>query len=348
MRMYRSIMAGCVTAALAIGCCGCASETASAPESDSAPAASSAASGGDESAAAVAAEEGDESAAAQASASGESGEDSSLGDAPTTPDEAYVEVSWLKDHADEVVVLDARSAADFMTQHIPGAVNLHWTDVSNVVEVQQGEPGWAELPDAKTLAGSISRLGIDNTKPVVVYTDTTDGWGEDGRMYWTLREAGVTDVRLLSGGWTQWLYQQGGHASGLDGVDQDAIAQVDTAFVKENADTAVIIDARAPEEFVGETTMGEVRVGRIPGAISVPYVDLVNEDGTMKTADELDQLLADAQVAKDDQVIVYCTGGVRAAAVAEALVGAGYTDVSVYTAGYSEWAGDPANEVEVG
>lgn len=259
---------------------------------------------------------------------------------------SYVDVQWLQDNLDQVVVLDARSSDDFMTQHIPGAVNLHWTDTSNVVEVQQGQAGWAELMDADALAAQISRLGIDNTKPVVVYTDTTDGWGEDGRMYWTLREAGVTDVRMLEGGWTQWLFQVGTHDSGLKPQDLDDIAQVDTAFVKENMGTAVLVDARAPEEYNGETTMGEAREGHIPGAVSVPYVGMVNEDGTMKSAEDLEKMFSDAGLAKDDKIIVYCTGGVRAAAVAEALVSAGYTDVSVYTAGYSEWAGDPANAIE--
>ncbi len=262
--------------------------------------------------------------------------------------DAYVDVDWLKANADDVVILDARSVDDFMTQHIPGAVNLHWTDTSNVVEVEQGQAGWAELLEPADLAVAISRLGIDNSKPVVVYTDTTDGWGEDGRMYWTLREAGVEDVRMLAGGWTQWLYNQGGHASGLKGKDLDAIEQVDIDFVKRNLDNAILVDARSPEEYAGETTMGEAREGRIPGAVNLAYVDLVNEDGTMKAADELESMFSEAGLAKDDQIIVYCTGGVRAAAVAEALANAGYTDMSVYTAGFSEWAGDPVNPVEVG
>ena len=42
---------------------------------------------------------------------------------------------------------------------------------------------------------------------------------------------------------------------------------------------------------------------------------------------------------------MYCTGGVRAANVAEVLTALGYQNVSVYTAGFSEWAGDEANEV---
>ena len=79
--------------------------------------------------------------------------------------------------------------------------------------------------------------------------------------------------------------------------------------------------------------------------MSVPSVDLYNEDATLKSEDELRSLFADAGLSEGDEIIVYCTGGVRAANVAEVLTALGYQNVSVYTAGFSEWAGDEANEV---
>ena len=157
----------------------------------------------------------------------------------------------------------------------------------------------------------------------------------------------MPEVYLLDGGWTKWLYDVGTHQAGLTPADNDPIAQVDTAYVKEHMSSAVLVDARAPEEYAGETTQGEAREGRIPGAVSVPYVSLINEDGTTKSGDELVAIFEEAGLTPESEIIVYCTGGVRAAAVAELLVANGYGNVSVYTAGYSEWAGDAANEVEL-
>ena len=264
-------------------------------------------------------------------------------EAASTVGRRYVSVAWLKEHADDVVV-DARSASDYGTQHIPGSVNLHWIGVSNVA-VDQGGAGWAKLPDAADLAAAVSALGIDNTLPVMVCTNSLDGWGEDGRILWTLRKAGVDDVYILDGGWTKWLFEQGTHVPSVKAEDQDPIFQVGTANVKEHAATATLIDARGADEFAGETTMGEARAGHIPGAVSVPSVDQYNEDATLKSEDELRSPFADAGLSEGDEIIVYCTGCVRAANVAEVLTALDYQNASVYTAGFSEWAGGETNEV---
>ncbi|MDO4289657.1 MAG: rhodanese-like domain-containing protein [Eggerthellaceae bacterium] len=257
----------------------------------------------------------------------------------------YVSFDWLQEHLDDVTVVDARSTSTFTQQHIPGAVGLHWTAISNV-EVEQGQPGWGELLPSDEIAAAAAQRGIDGSKPVVVYTDTRDGWGEDGRIYWALREAGLEDVHILDGGWTMWMTKGGEVKASLHGTDNDPIDQVDTAYVKAHMDSAKIVDARLSAEYDGETTMGEAREGRIPGAISLPAVSFINADGTVISDDEIKALLDDAGLSADDEVIVYCTGGVRAAFVAETLANQGFENVSVYTAGYSEWAGDAENPIE--
>lgn len=257
----------------------------------------------------------------------------------------YVSFEWLQEHLGDVIAVDARSTSTFTQQHIPGAVGLHWTAIANV-GVEQGQPGWGELLGGEDIAAAAAQRGIDGTKPVVVYTDTRDGWGEDGRIYWALREAGLEDVHILDGGWTCWLTQGGDVTASLHGTDADPIAQVNTAYVKEHMDGAKIVDARLSSEYNGEITMGEARLGRIPNAVSLPAVDFINEDGTVKSDDEIASLVEAAGLSTSDEVIVYCTGGVRAAFVAEILADRGFDDVSVYTAGYSEWAGDESNPIE--
>ncbi len=258
----------------------------------------------------------------------------------------YVTTDWLAENAASVVVVDARSADTFAEEHIPGAVNIAWANFSNTA-VAQGEEGWAELLSADELAASLAELGIDGSKAVVVYAEPLDGWGEDGRIYWTLREAGIEDVHILDGGWSKWLSDVGTSESSEAGEDADPITQVDTAYVNENIDSAVLVDARSAEEYNGELTMGEAREGRIPGAINIPVLTLLNDDGTVKSDDELASIFDEAGLDVSDEIIVYCTGGVRAAFVAEILQDQGYENVSVYTAGYSEWAGDESNEIEI-
>ncbi len=257
----------------------------------------------------------------------------------------YVSFDWLQEHIGDVVVVDARSTATFTQQHISGAVGLHWTAISNT-GVAQGQPGWGELLSGEEIAAAAAQRGIDGTKPVVVYTDTRDGWGEDGRIYWALREAGLKDVHILDGGWTTWLTKGGDITTSLKGVDADPITQVDTAYVKDHMPTAKLIDARLSAEYNGEKTMGEARKGHIPEAVNLPAANFINADGTLISDDEIESLIKSAGLSASDEVIVYCTGGVRAAFVAEILADHGFDNVGVYTAGYSEWAGDASNPIE--
>ncbi len=257
----------------------------------------------------------------------------------------YVTFDWLKEHLGDAVVVDARATKTFTQQHISGAVGLHWTAIANV-SVPQGEPGWGQLLSGEEIAAAAAQRGIDGTKPVVVYTDTRDGWGEDGRIYWALREAGLEDVHILDGGWTTWLTKGGDITTSLKGVDADPVAQVDTAYVKTHMSSAKLVDARLSDEYNGKKTMGEARMGHIPGAVSLPAVNFINADGTLVSDDEIQSLAKAAGLSTSDEIIVYCTGGVRAAFVAEVLSDHGFDNVSVYTTGYSEWAGDESNPVE--
>lgn len=259
----------------------------------------------------------------------------------------YVTVDWLQSNLNGVYVVDARSTSAYYASHIPGAVSANWNNLSNLA-VAEGEKGWAELLDADTLAAQLALEGITNDRPIVVYTSVNDGWGEDGRTMWTLQTAGFDDVHILDGGWGAWVAADGAMEGGrvINVESTTPIEQVGTAYVKKHLDSAILVDARAEAEYNGETNMGEAQLGHIPGAVNVPSVSLFNQNGALKSADELTQIFEAAGLTdKDAEIITYCTGGVRAANVAEILADQGYTNVSVYAASFAEWAGQ-GNEVE--
>ena len=350
-RIWKAVAVLGMAIVLGVGVMGCSSGTqaSGSAASDSASASSAAA----ESASA-------ESASAEAAASESAAAASE--EAVSAAGDAYVTVDWLKDNLDSVTVVDARSADDFATTHVKGAVNLPWQAISKM-DVAPGEPGWAQISEPAEIFAVTTGLGIETGKPIVVYTDVKSGWGEDGRIMWELREAGYDDVKILDGGWRKWVGAKGEIEDGkITNVDPDAsaaevdpasikdadpIEQVDEAFVKEHLDDAVIVDTRTTPEYEGELVFYEARMGRIPNAVSVPNVSLFNQDSTLKSQAEIDEILAGAGLTdKDALVITYCTGGVRGANVAEVLSDQGFTNVKVYTCGFAEWAGDKDATVE--
>jgi thiosulfate/3-mercaptopyruvate sulfurtransferase len=107
-----------------------------------------------------------------------------------------------------------------------------------------------------------------------------------------------------------------------------------------------LVDVRSPQEFSGELIAmagyeqeGAQRSGHIPGAISVPWAQAVNEDGTFKSADELRELYESKGVLEDGKpVIAYCRIGERSAHtwfVLHELLG--LDEVENYDGSWTEW-----------
>jgi len=74
---------------------------------------------------------------------------------------------------------------------------------------------------------------------------------------------------------------------------------------------------RSVDEFTGKIiappgmTETAQRAGHIPGAANIPWAQAVNEDGTFKTADALQQLYGAKGITGDKEVIAYCRIGER-------------------------------------
>ena len=262
----------------------------------------------------------------------------------------YVDVNWLKQNLKNVVVVDANAPDVYAKGHVPGAVNITWQMLSNMAP-KQGEAGWGVVLDKDELGAKIASFGIDGSRTIVVYNDPK-GLGEEGRVLWTLKIAGIKDVRILNGGIPAWK-KSGGELSQeaakvtasnfkVSRYDDARIATTD--YVKANLGKVKLIDTRSPEEFNGSTNhgenfKGEKVYGRIPGAILLQYSDLYRPDGKIKSNAELTAIFDKIGVKKDDEIVTYCTVGIRSGFTAEILRMVGYTKVKNYNASFSEWVG---------
>jgi thiosulfate/3-mercaptopyruvate sulfurtransferase len=113
---------------------------------------------------------------------------------------------------------------------------------------------------------------------------------------------------------------------------------------------ALILDARAPERYRGETEPVDARAGHIPGAVHAPLA------GNLRAADDFrfqapaalraryDELGAN----RADRLIAYCGSGVNAAVNILALALAGYENARLYPGSFSEWSRDPHLPVVTG
>ncbi len=106
----------------------------------------------------------------------------------------------------------------------------------------------------------------------------------------------------------------------------------------------VVVDARAPERYRGETEPIDPVAGHIPGAVNVPTTTNLRVDGRFRSPAELRALYAAAGVTGDEPVAVYCSSGVTAVHDVIALELAGIR-AALYPGSWSGWITDPDRPV---
>jgi thiosulfate/3-mercaptopyruvate sulfurtransferase len=181
---------------------------------------------------------------------------------------------------------------------------------------------------------------------VVVY----DGAGiySAARFWWLFLLMGQEDVAVLDGGFPKW--QAEGHSvEDLPPVVRDRhmtvrrqnhlvkdVTQVSAA--SKLADT-VILDARSAERFRGEVDepRAGLRRGHIPGSTSLPFTEVLNDDGTMKSEEDLRAIFAGRGVEGKTPVITSCGSGVTAAVLNLALERSGHRNHALYDGSWAEW-----------
>lgn len=250
-----------------------------------------------------------------------------------------------------VTVLDVRyrlggpgGRAEFDAGHVPGAA---YVDLDAELAAPPGPGGRHPLPVTADFQAAMRRAGVRDDRPVVVYDD----WSglAAGRAWWLLRFHGHRDVRVLDGAWPAWV-EAGGAAQAVTvvPVPGDFTARPGAMPVVEAddvLDVPVLVDARAPERYRGETEPIDPVAGHIPGAVNVPTTTNLRADGRFRSAGELRALYAAAGVTGEADVAAYCGSGVTAAHDVLALEIVGIR-AALYPGSWSGWIANPSRPVE--
>ncbi|GAB4351826.1 MAG: hypothetical protein Kow006_16070 [Gammaproteobacteria bacterium] len=101
-----------------------------------------------------------------------------------------------------VVLLDARSPAEYQGRkvfaarggHIPGAVNLEWTET---MDTQRN----LRLKDEETLRDMLEVRGATPDKEIIVYCQTHH---RSAHLYIVLKSLGYERVKAYAGSWSEW------------------------------------------------------------------------------------------------------------------------------------------------
>jgi thiosulfate/3-mercaptopyruvate sulfurtransferase len=123
---------------------------------------------------------------------------------------------------------------------------------------------------------------------------------------------------------------------------------VDTAAVEDLlGGHHLLLDARAPERYRGETEPIDPRAGHIPGAASAPWAENLGPDGRFLPPERLRARYTGLGAA-DRPVVAYCGSSLSATHDLLALELAGLPAGRLYEGSWSDWSSVPERPAATG
>jgi len=284
-----------------------------------------------------------------------------------------VSAAWLLDHVGDADLRMVHVSPDrrvYNKRHVPGAMysDLHKELAlrGTAPETGDAEREWL-IPTREETERLLRTWRVGEGDRLVFYDDI--GMNRQAiRGYWLLRlyRFPPDRVHILDGGIEAWR-RAGGETSTEPPEADLADALRKPVELGERDDTLIatydevrawsreaskhdgptrILDVRTAAEWVG-TDQRAKRGGHIPGARQRCFVDLLTDEGTFRSVDEMVSLVRASGADPAEIRATYCQGGVRAALVWFALHElAGFDEVRSYAGSWEEWGNREESPIE--
>ena len=180
------------------------------------------------------------------------------------------------------------------------------------------------LPPQDNFIFMMKSLDVRVTDTIVCYDKV--GMLSSPRAYWMFKTFGVPNVYILNGTFTKWKKENRPTESGdnraawhrqrkTPGKEEDYDYILDQSFVTTYDSLHQALDRNTEHDAEHQTQIIDARFetvynrGKIPTSKNIPFPQVLNEDKTFKSADQLRQLFESKGGVKDptkDEVVLTC------------------------------------------
>lgn len=213
------------------------------------------------------------------------------------------------------------------------------------------------MPSLDIFTDNMKKLGIQKDMPIICYDN--QGLFSVARAAWMFRYFGADNVRILNGGLKKWVAESNPTESGYQDKHGSGSHDGDFGYQVKDASSCIldikemhtlagqlynedfstqVLDARGSARFNAEVPEPRpgVRGGCIKNSMNLPFNKLVNENGTMKSNEELQEIFKGLGVDHSKPIVNTCGSGVTACVLELGLAILG-THSKVYDGSWSEY-----------
>lgn len=227
------------------------------------------------------------------------------------------------------------------------------------------------MPPPKLFAAAMDAMGITNDDTIVIYGNKECFFTH--RAWFQIRGMGHKKLHLMQGDLGEWIDLNGPteydkkttiSAKDLDlsrgtqyrstgpenVVDMERMLEI----IKEGKSSdSIMVDVRSKERFLGqvEEPRPNMRLGHMPGALNLPFVDLLDPENLtkFKPVKELKEIIQEAGIEIDSskKIVASCGSGATACTLILALdlCGRDPGSMLVYDGSWCEWGGEDSTPI---